>query len=129
MKFKIAYHPVWEQTLTVPEKEKYEKLLSNYSSESTSISTSTVVVKQKKNGGMVATVFICNGMNTELKLIKANVKIKNEENTSQANAEFTTNMIIPANAAMPWSFVFKSEDVIGKVVSNEEWIVLISPVD
>lgn len=129
MKFKIAYHPVWEQTLTVSEKEKYEQILNNYSSDNTSISICTVVVKQKKNGGMVATVFICNGMNTELKLVKANVKFKNEDNTSQANAEFTTNMIIPANTAMPWSFVFKSEDVRGKVISNEEWIVQISPVD
>jgi len=128
MKFKIVYHPVWEQTLTVPEKEKYEKLLSNYSSESTSVSTCTVVVKQKKNGGMVATVFICNGTNSELTLNKAYVEISNKENTGIANAEFTTNLIIPTEAAMLWSFVFKPEDVIGKVITNEEWTVQISPI-
>ncbi|MFD1927993.1 SLAP domain-containing protein [Sporosarcina siberiensis] len=129
MKFRIAYHPVWEQTLTVAEKKKYEQILSKYSSDNTSTSICTVVVKQKKNGGMVATVLICNGSETELKLTTTRVKVNNKENTSHASAEFTIDVIIPAYSAMPWSFVFKPDDVFGNVIANDEWTVQIFPVE
>lgn len=129
MKFRIAYHPVWEQTLTVAEKKKYEQILSKYSSDNTSTTICTVVVKQKKNGGMVATVLICNGSKRELKLNTTLVKINNEDNTSHANAEFTIDLIIPAYSAMPWSFVFKPNDVFGDVIANDEWAVQILPIE
>ena len=126
MKFKIAYHPVWDQTLTVLEKEKYEQLLNRYSAGGPTISTSTVVIKQKKNGGIVATLFICNGFNQELYLQETIVKIVSPTNAIIANAHFTPNLSIPPHSAMPWSFIFSRENVKCTVSPDEEWTVEIS---
>ena len=126
MKFKIAYHPVWEQTLTAREKEKYEQFLNRYRTGGPAISTSIVVIKQKKRGGLVATLFICNGFNTELYLQETNVKIVSATNGIIANAQFTPNLLIPPHTAMPWSFIFPKENVKCNVISEEEWTVKIS---
>lgn len=128
MNFKIAYHPMWEQTLTAPEREKYEQLLDHYTTGEPSISTSTVIVKQKKNGGIVATIFICNGLDTELHLQETIVKVIGSEKSIYANAHFTVNLTIPPHKAMPWSFVFKPEHVTKNLTPEISAEVQIRPI-
>jgi len=128
MNFKVAYHPMWEQTLTIPERKRYEQLLSHYTTGSASISTHPVIVKQKKNGGIVATIFICNGLDTELHLQETIVKIIGPDQSIYASEHFTVNLTIPPRKAMPWSFVFKPEHVTDIVTPEISADVQIFPI-
>lgn len=127
MKFNISYHPVWEQTLTNPEKEKYEHALAHYNSDEQSTSISPVVINKKKNGGLVATVFICNGSNTKLVIQETTVEVLNDENNRIANAVFIPKLTIPPYAAMPWSFVFSPHQVTSTETPLNNWSVRLSP--
>ena len=128
MKFKISYHPVWEQTLTTPEKEKYEYALAHYSSDKQSTSICPVLINKKKNGGLVATIFICNGSNAKLEIQKTTVEVLNEEENRIANAMFTPRLTIPPYTAMPWSFVFSPLQLTNTQTPLDNCSVLISPI-
>lgn len=129
MKFNIKYHPVWEQTLRAHEKEKYEQFLHQHQSYDLAISTCPIVVKRKKNGGIVATVFICNGLEDMLSLQETTVKVLRANNKTIASGRFTLNFTIPPNTAMPWSFVFQPSEVINSVEDNDNYTVVLTQVE
>lgn len=129
MKFNVAYHPVWEQTLTELEKETYEKFLHQHKSQTSMISTCPVVVKQKKNGGIVATVFICNGLEQVLTLQETVVEVLQSDNETIAREHFTLNFSIPPKSAMLWSFVFQEALVNGVVKMNHTYTIELGQVE
>lgn len=129
MNFNVMYHPVWEQTLTALEKENYEKYLHQHKSLEPMISTCPVIVKQKRNGGIVATVFICNGLQDTLSLQETTVKVLQANNETIASEHFILNFTIPPNTAILWSFVFQLDKVNGVVEANCNYTIELAQVE
>lgn len=128
MKFEITYHPVWAATLTKSEQEKYESLLGQYHSEEQAVSISPITIKRKKNGGIVATVFICNGTDAIVKIDKTDVSLVANKNIV-ADEQFTPLLAIPSLKAAPWSFVFSPTHIMTNEMPSNDWEVKIRQVN
>lgn len=122
MKLTMAYHPVWEQTLTNAEKDKYECLLNNYKGQTQSVLLHPITIKRKKNNGLVATVFICNGINLDTEIKTITVKVMSANKTI-AKEQFSLQLTIPSLQAMPWSFVFQPSNVYCDESPNADWTI------
>lgn len=126
MNLTIAYHNVWEQTLTRAEKEKYGYLLGNYNSTNQSVELHPITIKRKKSSGYVATVFICNHTHSSITIETTTVKIMSPTGMI-AEEEFSPKLSIPSLHAMPWSFVFSPSNVFSNEVETNGWTVHLHP--
>ncbi|QTD41795.1 SLAP domain-containing protein [Sporosarcina sp. Te-1] len=101
---KLHLHPVWEQTL--PEKGKAELTAAFLTlPPSHSFGAFPFLIKRKKNGGVVATVFLQNGTVYPVAFEQIQVLIYDEKKR-MAQHIFEESLVVPASSAMPWSFVF-----------------------
>ncbi|MCG3088968.1 SLAP domain-containing protein [Sporosarcina cyprini] len=104
---KLHFHPVWEQTL--PSKSKSELTAAFTAlSPSHSFGASPFLVKRKRNGGIVATVFLQNVTAYPVTLEKVQVQLYDQKKRIAQNI-FDESLVIPPNSTMPWSFVFPPE--------------------
>ena len=104
---KLHFHPVWEQTL--PSKGKAE-LTAAFTAipPSHSFNASPYLIKRKRNGGIVATVFLQNGTAYPISLDHVQVQLE-QQKMRLAQHNFDESLVIPPNSTMPWSFVFPPE--------------------
>ncbi|MBE1554700.1 SLAP domain-containing protein [Sporosarcina limicola] len=123
MTITLAFHSVWDQSLSALQKEHYEQLLADFTLIDESVSAFPILVKRKEKGGIVATVFICNGFDTPLHIQQIFVNVSNGNLAIVASHLFTPTIVIPVRAAMPWSFIFPPHTVQSNVTQNEQWKV------
>lgn len=108
----LCFQSVWDRTLTSLQKDKLRKLSQTLPTVNNRLSVSPVVVKRKKNGGIVATVFLQNGYAHPYNVDDTTVQIVSEKGVVIAVNNFKPSLTIPAKSTMPWSFIFPAEVVI-----------------
>lgn len=113
---KLHFHPVWEQSL--PSKGKAE-LTAAFTAlpASHSFIASPYLVKRKRNGGIVATVFLQNGTAYPVTLEQVQVQLY-QQKKRLAQHKFEESLVIPPNSTMPWSFVFPPKSTEDGVISE-----------
>ncbi|MHA6260776.1 SLAP domain-containing protein [Sporosarcina sp. CAU 1771] len=126
MTLQIAYQSVWEQTLTIQEKLKYESLLNKCTLKQEASFTCPIAIKGKKNKGIVATTFICNNSETVLHLTNTKAELLDEHKNLIAEENFELLLEIPPFSAMPWSFVFNPTHVKRDVSTTETYSIQLS---
>lgn len=105
----IHFHPVWEQQLTEKEKELYIQKAQSIDLPEESFTATPIKTKYKKNGGLVATVFLHNGFSYPLRLQKQAVRITDHHNETVAQGIFSSSLEIDPMSSQPWSFVFSQQ--------------------
>lgn len=107
----IHFHPVWDQQLSEKEKETYIQKAQPLSIPEQAFTVSPIMTKYKRNGGLVATVFLHNGFPYPLRLHKLFVRIINQHNEAIAQGDFSSSLEISPMSSQPWSFVFSKQMV------------------
>ncbi|GIN71941.1 hypothetical protein J14TS2_24160 [Bacillus sp. J14TS2] len=107
----IHFHPVWDQQLTEKEKESYIQEAQTLVIPEESFTVSPIMTKYKRNGGLVATVFLHNGFPYPLHLHKLSVRITNQHKETIAQGDFSSSLEINPMSSQPWSFVFSKQMV------------------
>ncbi|MBB4825615.1 SLAP domain-containing protein [Sporosarcina luteola] len=101
---KLHLHPVWERTL--PEKGKAELTAALLTlPPSHEFGAFPFLIKRKKNGGVVATVFLQNGTVYPVAFEQIEVQVYDKKKKI-AQHRFEESLVVPPYSAMPWSFVF-----------------------
>lgn len=121
----LQFHPVWESTLTEKQKEAFSQAVQNLPPSSAECSAVLFRGKYKKNGGLVATVLLRNGLSHDLHIENIKVKIL-EGNAVIAEGIFSSNIHIYTDCAYPWSFVFSKERVYSVNSDPDKWHVFVS---
>lgn len=121
----IQFHPVWENKLTQKQKEEFSRAVQNFPPSPAEYSAVLFRGKYKKNGGLVATVLLKNGLSHDLHIEKIKVKIL-EGKSVIAEGIFSPDIHIDADCAYPWSFVFSKEMVCQFNSDPGKWHVFVS---
>lgn len=120
----IQFHPVWASKLTPKQKSELLHAAEQLPHSSSQYSAVLFRGKYKKNGGLVATVFLRNEMSQSLDIQKIKVEIL-EEHTVIAKGIFSPNIRINSASVYPWSFVFSPEMVFQSHSNPQNWHVYI----
>ena len=115
--FTLYLHPVWENVLTTKEKNAYTDHLQTIDCQKRGFFASPIRMKQKKNGGFVATVFIVNATDNLVETKTMGVEVIDIEGSVVAAHNFTENLIIPSQCSLPWSFVFPTNCIHAELSS------------
>lgn len=121
MQFPLIFHPVWQEKLSNDEKANYQKYAEELSDSDTPLLP--IRINEKKNGGLVATVFIQNGKETNWLLTSAIVTVYDEMGQICAVEQFPVKLDIPPKSMMLWSFVFAPTSRLNKNTPSDKWTV------
>ncbi|MBP1913800.1 SLAP domain-containing protein [Lederbergia galactosidilyticus] len=105
----VHFHPVWDQQLTKNEKIQYIQKADSICLPKGSFSVTPLLTKYKRNGGLVATVFLHNGFPHPLQLQRQIVKVTDDRNETIAQGIFSSLLKIDPMSSQPWSFVFSKQ--------------------
>lgn len=119
MTLPVVFHSVWEEKLHIKERANYLR-----QAERLTDTTNTVLpirINEKKNGGLVATVFIQNKELVEWSLEQIVIALHDEAGNLCAQQSFTLDLHIPGQSMMLWSFVFDRENRTTKNAPSNKW--------
>ncbi len=121
----IVFEKTWEATLSDQQKEAFIYQYETKRSVNEEFIATPILVKRKRNGGIVATVFLQNNRAELLSIRETTVCVINECGEIVAQETFSLSLDIPAFAATPWSFVFLPTCVESAEEPTEAWQVSI----
>lgn len=121
----IVFEETWEATLSDQQKQAFINQYETKRSVNEEFTATPILVKRKRNGGIVATVFLQNNRAELLAIRETTACIVNERGETVAQETFPLSLDIPAFAATPWSFVFLPTYVDSIEEPAEGWQVII----
>ena len=121
----IVFEKTWEATLSDQQKQAFIHQYETKRLVHEEFTATPILLKRKRNGGLVATVFLQNNRDELLSIREATVCVVNERGEIAAEEEFSLSLDIPAFAATPWSFVFLPTYVDSMEEPNDRWKVRI----
>lgn len=107
----LHFQDVWERTLSNRQKEELTQLVQSLPAAKTEFDLLPILLKYKKNGGLVATVFLRNNSDQSVSINTLHPYIQNTSGELVAEQSFDLQLTIPAASALPWSFVFAADRV------------------
>ncbi|ARD47717.1 hypothetical protein SporoP37_05900 [Sporosarcina sp. P37] len=120
----IVFEKTWEATLSDQQKQAFIHQFELKKSVGAEVTITPILLKRKRNGGLVATVFLQNNRPDVLSLRETAVHVLNEREELAAEENFSLNLDIPAFTATPWSFVFLPAYVETTEEPNDGWKVI-----
>ncbi|MFS0576271.1 SLAP domain-containing protein [Sporosarcina sp. 179-K 3D1 HS] len=120
----LHFQDVWDRTLSNSQKEEMAQLLHALPASGNEFDLSPIRIKYKKNGGLVATVFLRNNSHQDILLQSLQVQLLDRSKDVVADHLFDVQLNIPASSALPWSFVFPADCVMRHKVPSEEMTVI-----
>lgn len=121
----IVFEKTWEATLSDQQKEAFVQQYETKRSVHEEFTVTPILVKRKRNGGLVATVFLQNNRAELLSIRETTACVVNEHGEIVAQGNFSLVVDIPAFAATPWSFVFLPTYVSTMEEPTDKWKVFI----
>ena len=121
----IVFEKTWEATLSDQQKEAFVHQYETKRSVREEFTATPILVKRKRNGGIVATVFLQNNRAELLSIRETTACVVNEHGEIVAQGNFSLDLDIPAFSATPWSFVFLPTYVSSIEEPNEKWKIFI----
>ncbi|MDV6379322.1 SLAP domain-containing protein [Sporosarcina sp. GW1-11] len=119
----LVFEKTWDATLSEQQKLAFIQKYAMKEPTNDEFTASSILIKRKRDGGVVATVFLQNNRSTKLAIRDTNVSVVNEFGDIVANEMFSLSMDIPPYTATPWSFVFLPGQVVYDGVPTDEWKV------
>lgn len=121
----IMFEETWEATLSDQQKQAFIYQYETKRSVHEEFTATPILLKRKRNGGVVATVFLQNNRDELLSIREATVCVVNERGETAAEETFSLSLDIPSFTATPWSFVFLPSCVDSTEEPTDEWKVII----
>ncbi|PIC98413.1 MULTISPECIES: SLAP domain-containing protein [unclassified Sporosarcina] len=121
----IVFEATWEATLSDKQKQAFILQYETKKSVHEEFTATPILLKRKRNGGLVATVFLQNNRNELLSIREAIVCVVNEHSDVVAEETFSLSLDIPPFAATPWSFIFLPTYVHSIEEPSDGWKVII----
>lgn len=121
----IVFEKTWDATLSDQQKQAFIHQYRTKRSVHDEFKATPILMKRKRNGGLVATVFLQNNRAELLSLREVTVSVVDEQDQLVATENFTLSLDIPAFAATPWSFVFMPSYVNLIKEPTDAWQVLV----
>ncbi|ARF16886.1 SLAP domain-containing protein [Sporosarcina ureae] len=121
----IVFDATWEATLSDQQKQAFIHQYETKRCKQEEFTATPILLKHKRNGGLVATVFLQNNRDEVLSFREATVCVVNEQGVTVAEETFSLTLDIPPYSATPWSFVFLPTHVDFIEEPTDEWKVII----
>ncbi|PIC81938.1 SLAP domain-containing protein [Sporosarcina sp. P1] len=121
----IMFEETWEATLSDQQKQAFIYQYETKRSVHDEFTATPILLKRKRNGGLVATVFLQNNRDELLSIREATVYVVNERGETAAEETFSLFLDIPSFTATPWSFVFLPTCVDSTEEPTDGWKVFI----
>ncbi|AXH99957.1 SLAP domain-containing protein [Sporosarcina sp. PTS2304] len=119
----LVFEKTWDATLSEQQKLAFIQQYATKEPIIDEFTASPILIKRKRHGGIVATVFLQNNRSTHLAIRDTNVYVVNELGEVIAQETFSLSLDIPPYAATPWSFVFLPGQVLVNSEPTDEWKV------
>ncbi|ARF13759.1 SLAP domain-containing protein [Sporosarcina ureae] len=121
----IVFEATWEATLSDQQKQAFIHQYETKRSVQEEFTATPILLKHKRDGGLVATVFLQNNRDEVLSIREATVCVVNERGDTVAEETFSLSLDIPPFTATPWSFVFLPTYVNSIEEPTDGWKVII----
>ncbi|ARJ38438.1 hypothetical protein SporoP8_05925 [Sporosarcina ureae] len=121
----IMFEETWDATLSDQQKQAFIYQYETKRSVHDEFTATPILLKRKRNGGLVATVFLQNNRDELLSIREATVYVVNERGETAAEETFSLSLDIPSFTATPWSFVFLPTCVDSTEEPTDGWKVFI----
>lgn len=121
----VIFEKTWEDTLSDKQKQAFIQQYSMKDMVNGGFTASPILLKKKRNGGLVATVFLQNNSSVLLSLNEISAHIENDSGETVAEEYFALSLEIPPYAATPWSLVFSPDHVKTADEPLDSWRVLV----
>ncbi|GKV65053.1 MULTISPECIES: SLAP domain-containing protein [unclassified Sporosarcina] len=122
----VIFEKTWEDTLSDQQKQTFIQQYSRKDLIKGGFTASPILLKKKRNGGLVATVFLQNNSSVPLSLRVITAHLINELGETMAHERFSLSLEIPPYTATPWSFVFSPEHMKSAAEPADTWSVLVN---
>lgn len=119
----VVFEKTWNDTLSEQQKQAFIQQYNIHQPINGGLSASPILFKQKRNGGLVATVFLQNNSDTAASVEAITVELLDENGDTAARETFSLSLDIPPFTATPWSFVFSVDHVMATEAPTELWTV------
>lgn len=117
----IVFEKTWNITLSEQQKQTFIQQFSKITQTKAEFTAHPIRIKRKRNGGIVATVFLQNHHQTAWLLRQASIHLVNEFGDRVASTTLTLSLDIPPRSAMPWSFIFPPEHITSDEEPRQQW--------
>ncbi|PIC57376.1 hypothetical protein CSV80_08835 [Sporosarcina sp. P12(2017)] len=121
----IVFEATWEATLSDQQKQAFIHQYETKRSVQEEFTATSILLKHKRDGGLVATVFLQNNRDEVLSIREATVCVVNGRGGTAAEETFSLSLDIPPFSATPWSFVFLPAYVDSIEEPTDGWKVII----
>lgn len=119
----VLFEKTWNETLSEQQKQAFIQQYNIDQQINGGLSASPILIKQKRSGGLVATVFLQNNSDEAVSVETTTVELHDENGDTAASETFALSLKIPPFTATPWSFVFSSDHVRTSVAPTDLWTV------
>ncbi|WP_153731728.1 SLAP domain-containing protein [Sporosarcina obsidiansis] len=119
----IIFEKTWEDTLSDQQKQAFIQQFKTKEPINDVFAASPILLKRKRNGGLVATVFLQNNSSTKLSIREITPCVLNDQQDIVAKANFSVSLDIDPYTATPWSFVFSPEHILSTEEPTISWQV------
>ncbi|WP_301109708.1 SLAP domain-containing protein [Sporosarcina sp.] len=121
----VIFEKTWEDTLSDKQKQAFIQKYGMKDMVNGGFTASPILMKKKRNGGLVATVFLQNNSSVLLSLNEIFAHIENDSGETVAEEHFTLSLEIPPFAATPWSLVFSPDHVNTVYEPLDSWKLVV----
>lgn len=122
---RLHFQEVWDRTLSLNQKKELDNAFHLLPKATQDFELTPFRMTSKKNGGLVATLFLRNETEEALTLRLLAVQLVTGSETIAAEFSFQLPLVIPAHSAVPWSFVFPPESVFLSEACTQEMTAVI----
>lgn len=119
----VLFEKTWNDTLSDQQKQAFIQQYNIDQPINGGLSASPILIKQKRNGGVVATVFLQNNSDEAVSIETLTVELHDERGRTAARETFSLSLNILPYTATPWSFVFSSDRVMTAETPADSWTV------
>lgn len=122
---KLEFEPSWEEGLTEEQKEELAKVVEGLPKlKPREVNISGFQVKQEKEGGISASVFIRNGHSKEITLERLPLELIDASGDVVAGGSFELDKLsIKANTSKPWTFTYPKELIQKENPDLSRWAI------
>ncbi|EGQ26177.1 MULTISPECIES: SLAP domain-containing protein [Sporosarcina] len=121
----VVFEETWEDTLSDQQKQAFIHQYKTKKPVHKGFTASPILMKRKRDGGFVATVFLQNNRSSLLSIREVTATVLNEQEEVIAQDKFVLTLDVPPYTATPWSFVFSPENVQSVDEPSDSWRLLV----
>jgi|GEM_PF-877708 len=121
----LFFQEAWERTISLTDKEEIIKLFERSSSERKPGEVSFIPFRVALNykGDILATVLIQNEVNSKVELLDFSLSLFDKEGYIATESFSYSNIALPPNSTMPWTFIFPREKLARDYIDLHDWNV------